>query len=80
MRRTRFPVDGQKIADLRDERGWSSTLFAQKVGITLGFMRRIELGTGQPSPAVRKKITDVLNVDLRAITKDTAAQDTTTAA
>lgn len=73
MRRTRFAVDGQKIADLRDERGWSSTRFAEKVGISLAFMRRIELGQRQPSPAVRKRITEVLEVPLQAITADPAA-------
>ncbi len=68
--RTRFPVAGHKIADLRDERGWNATRFAEKVGISVAFMRRIELGHRQPSPAVRKRITDVLEVPMQAILAD----------
>ena len=72
MRRTGYTVEGQRIVDLREERGWNATRLAEKVGISLAFMRRIELGERQPSPAVRKRITEALGVPLKAITVDRA--------
>jgi transcriptional regulator with XRE-family HTH domain len=67
MRRTKFTINGPKVSEMRDERGWSMTQFAAEVGVSYGYMWRLERGERQPSPSVRKRITDALGVPLAAI-------------
>ena len=70
MRRQVNPVDGRKIADLRDRAGYTSSQFAAKAGISIAHMNRIEKNERSPSPAIRNKILAALGVTLEDIAPD----------
>lgn len=72
MRQSPNPVDGRKIARLRDRAGHTSSSFAAIVGVSVAHMARIERNQRGPSPAVRNRILDALGVDLDAVTPDPA--------
>lgn len=69
MRRTIHAIDGEKLRRIRDEQGFSSRQLALKVGMDPGYLHRIEKGTQQPSPSMRKQITDALGIKLDDIRK-----------
>lgn len=70
MRHTFHPIDGRKVARLRDLQGYTATSFAAKVGISGAYMRRLESGERNPSPEVRNRIAEHLGVSLADITLD----------
>ena len=77
MRRTIHAIDGEKLRNIRDEQGYSARQFALKVGISEGYLNKLENGHQQPSPSVRKRITDVLRVKLAAIAAEKPAPSST---
>ncbi len=70
MRRTIHAIDGTKLRSTRDEMGFSARQLAAKVGISETHMGRIEMNLRQPSPMVRKRITDALGITLADIAAD----------
>ncbi len=70
MRQSPNPVDGRKIAHLRDRAGHTARSFAALVGISEAHMGRIEAGHRGPSPAVRNRILAALGVDLADVARD----------
>ena len=70
MRRTIHTIDGAKLRSKRDEMGFSARQLATKVDISETHMGRIEMNQRQPSPMVRKRITDALGIELADIAAD----------
>ncbi len=64
MRRSLNPLDGPKIAVLRDLQGLTTRAFAAKVGISESHMGRIESNERSGSPEVRRRIAEALGVDI----------------
>ena len=57
-----IPTDGKAIRRLRQLGGHNSTPFAKEVGITVGYLSRLERGDRQASPAVLGRIARKLHV------------------
>ena len=73
MRRTIFVIDGTKVRQIRDRQGLTARQLAKRVGISEAYMGRLEKNERQPSPAVRKALTDALCVPLEDIAVDATA-------
>lgn len=67
MRQSPNPIDGRKIAALRDRAGYTTRSFATAVGISEAHMGRIEKNQRGPSPTVRNRMLDVLNIRLEDV-------------
>ena len=67
MAKVSIPTDGAAIKHHRQMAGWNSTPFATKVGITVGYLSRLEGGTRQASPAMLKRIADELGVPMATL-------------
>jgi DNA-binding transcriptional regulator YiaG len=48
MRRTKFTINGPKVSEMRDERGWSMTQFAAEVGVSYGYVPLAAIVAGEP--------------------------------
>ncbi|MBD8604720.1 helix-turn-helix transcriptional regulator [Pseudomonas sp. CFBP 8771] len=55
---------GQRIRDLRKQRGISQEAFADKCGVMRTYMSRIETGAANPSLDAAKVIADALGIAL----------------
>lgn len=69
MARVSIPTDGAAIKHHRQMAGWNSTPFAKKVGITVGYLSRLESGDRNASPAVLQRIAKALKVPMTALVK-----------
>jgi transcriptional regulator with XRE-family HTH domain len=56
---------GDKIRRLRDERALTQEELAEKVGITVAALSRIERNNAEPRAKTRRKLAEVLEVDPR---------------
>ena len=54
---------GDKIRRLRDERALTQEELAEKVGITVTALSRIERNNAEPRPKTRRKLAQALSVD-----------------
>ena len=63
-------VDGRKVAELRERKGWTQQAAAQKMGISRALVSFIEVGERQPSAQVALQIVRALGVDLDEILVD----------
>ena len=63
----KIKADCLKLSELRIRQGMSGTDLAQKVGVTRQNISKIEKGHSNPSPALAKSITMVLNVPFDSI-------------
>lgn len=61
MARSSIPTDGPKIRYHRQMAGWNLAPFARHVGISPGYLSKLERGTDVP-PATLKKIADALGL------------------
>jgi transcriptional regulator with XRE-family HTH domain len=55
-------IDGQKIRELRNERGYSLYELAEKAGLSLSYLSEIERGCKNPSLKTVKKLAEALHV------------------
>ena len=60
-------VNGSALADFRTKAGLSQRELAAAVGITSGYMSKVENGTANPSDQVLARIADRLNVRVRSL-------------
>lgn len=65
MARVSIPTNGLAIRRHRQLAGWNSTPFATHVGITVGYLSKLENGHCQASPGMLKRIADALGVKVR---------------
>lgn len=56
----------KRLINARIERGWSVEEVAEKAGISVRHLRRMENGVSS-SPAVKKKLCDVFELDLNSL-------------
>lgn len=63
------------LAELRERSGYSKSHFCRDVGISTGTLSDIEGGRRNPSPALLKRMADVLKVPLPALLYSPAAED-----
>jgi transcriptional regulator with XRE-family HTH domain len=54
---------GDKIRRLRDARALTQGELAEKVGITVAALSRIERNSAEPRPKTRRKLAEALGVD-----------------
>ncbi len=67
MARVSIPTDGAAIRHHRQMAGWNSTPFAEKVGINVSYLSRLENGKRQASPAVLSRIAKALKVPMSTL-------------
>ncbi|HLL69082.1 MAG TPA: helix-turn-helix transcriptional regulator [Micromonosporaceae bacterium] len=80
MRQSILTVNGGTVRALRIALGWNLSTFAAAVGVSEGFMSRIERDLRQPAPEVRLRIARTLGVPLGVITREPWTQLTEDAA
>lgn len=61
-------TNGSAVRALREAIGITGRDFAERVGISPGYLTNIEVEKKQPAPAVARKLADALGVPLDAIT------------
>ena len=54
---------GDKVKRLRDERALTQEELADKAGLTVAALSRIERNNAEPRPTTRRKLAEALNVD-----------------
>src|SRR5712691_9158935 len=59
-----MPTPGDRIKDVRDEKGWTQDELAQKAGISKGFLSDVENNKRNVSAENALKIADALGVSL----------------
>jgi transcriptional regulator with XRE-family HTH domain len=69
MARPSIPTNGEAIRRIRQLAGWNLTPFAAHVGVNANYLSKLELGRGNASPAMLKKIADALGVKVRDLVK-----------
>ena len=57
-------VDGLKLCELRERKGWTQQTAARKMGISRALVSFIELGQRQPSAQVAVQIARAFGCDL----------------
>ncbi len=62
-----FKLKGEKIRDLRRERGLSSTVLAELIGVTPAYISQIERNWAEPSLSIFRKLAKTLNVELLSL-------------
>ncbi len=55
---------GDKVKRLRDERALTQGELAEKAGLTVAALSRIERNNAEPRPTTRRKLAEALGVDL----------------
>jgi len=60
---------GQRIAELRDQRGWTQERLAERAGIARGTLAAIEVGHRKPSRWVLRDIAKALRVEVEDLTE-----------
>lgn len=68
---------GRRIAEARRAHGWSQSQLAERVGVTLETISRLERGATMPSITRISKIAEVLGVSLSTLARDGAVHDKT---
>ena len=61
---------GEKLTQLRKEKGWSQSELARQIGVHVGHISRIEHGKAAPSIEVLKKATRALSVSADYLLND----------
>lgn len=59
---------GKKINELRMSRGWTTRVFAKKLGVTQGMVIKYESGQSRPRPEKLVKISTIFEVSLAELT------------
>jgi transcriptional regulator with XRE-family HTH domain len=54
---------GDKVKRLRDERALTQEELADKAGLTVAALSRIERNNAEPRPTTRRKLAEALDVD-----------------
>jgi transcriptional regulator with XRE-family HTH domain len=54
---------GDKVKRLRDERALTQAELADKAGLTVAALSRIERNNAEPRPTTRRKLAEALGVD-----------------
>ncbi len=54
---------GDKVKRLRDERALTQGELAEKAGLTVAALSRIERNNAEPRPTTRRKLAEALGVD-----------------
>ena len=63
-------VDGLKVAELRERKGWTQHTTGRRAGISRALVSAIEGGDRQPSAQVAKQLAEALGCDLDALLVD----------
>lgn len=61
-------LDGRKVTELRETKGWSQAQFARLVGLARATMSQFENGVKQPSAETTLAMARLLGVDFSEIT------------
>jgi transcriptional regulator with XRE-family HTH domain len=61
-------LDGRKVVELREAKGWTQARFARLIGIGRGTMSQLENGVKQPSAETAHKMATMLGVSFSVIT------------
>lgn len=59
-----FQLIGNRIRDIRQQREMSTTVLAEKIGVTPAYISQIERNLAEPSLSVLRKLARELNVEL----------------
>jgi transcriptional regulator with XRE-family HTH domain len=54
---------GRRVAELREARGWTQEVFAERAGIGVGYVQQIEGGQKNPTVVTIVKLATVLGAD-----------------
>ncbi len=68
MARSSIPTNGAAIRYHRQLAGWNLIPFAKHVGLSPGYLSKVERGTDAP-PATVKKIADALGLTVRDLVR-----------
>lgn len=66
---------GKTIANLRKEKGWTQTEFAQRIGVTGKAVSKWETGHGLPDTTLFPKIADIFGVSVDCLMKNHVERD-----
>src|SRR3954463_3880349 len=66
---------GKKIVDLRIRRGWTQEELADKTGVTVRTIQRIETGATQPRLYTLKALASVLGTEVESLLQPDPATD-----
>jgi transcriptional regulator with XRE-family HTH domain len=58
-----------QIKRLREHRGWTQTQLAKKVGLSLGYIARLEIGMHDPPLSTLAKLAKALKVTVAELVK-----------
>lgn len=58
---------GEKVRQLRDEHALTQEELAERIGITVTALSRIERNQAEPRPKTRRKLAEALGVDPREL-------------
>lgn len=61
-------TNGSAIRAIREAKGWNLSKFAAAVGVSHGYMSKIEASKQSAGPAIARRIADTLEVPLAAVT------------
>jgi transcriptional regulator with XRE-family HTH domain len=61
---------GDKVRRLRDERALTQEELAEKAGITVAALSRIERNSAEPRAKTRRRLAEALGVDPRELLED----------
>jgi transcriptional regulator with XRE-family HTH domain len=67
MSKESIPTNGPEIRKRRRLAGWNPTPFATQVGISPGYLSRLETGKRKASPATLKRIADALGAAMQEL-------------
>lgn len=76
MTPVKYVANGDAIKAIRHAMGYNTSQLAVKVGVSPGYMSRIESGARDASPRVLRLIADVLLVPVAALMKVKPQEDT----
>ena len=62
-------INGDKIKQLRKEKGWSQTKVAQKMGVSKSYVSKLENSNRRGSLDIVTKLSEIYKVDIEQILK-----------
>lgn len=67
---------GRRVAELRAARGWTQEQFAERAGVTAGYVRQVEGGRGNLTVASLVKLAALLDVEVTDLFTEPASTET----
>lgn len=62
-------ANGERIAELRERRGWTAPVLAERVGTTAGYLYQIEGGHRNAGKGLLTRLANAFEVDLTEISE-----------